>query len=129
MNIGGSMMCFRSWAPALTDQQLQLEGLMIWGQKGTSKEWVEPCSIRVSEATDHFGYEIRRGDALRGIGKVPYERRRKVTKQPLPDQWEFVVFQILAKCSESRKLTHLLCGGPGGRQRVLLGQSKEAADS
>jgi hypothetical protein len=63
---------------------------MIWSQKGTSKEWVEPCSIRVSENVDVLNYEILCGDALRGLGEITYEQRRKAMNDALPEQWEFV---------------------------------------
>src|SRR5271169_563574 len=74
--------------PVLLDHQLQLQGLMIWSQKGTSKEWVEPCLMRVSENVDVFSYEILCGDALRGLGEVTYEQRRM--NGALPEQWGFV---------------------------------------
>ena len=70
--------------------ELKLQGLMIWGQRGTSKEWAEPCSFALSEDFGVLKYQIHCGDARQGIGKVPYGRRNKKTAQSLPEQWEFV---------------------------------------
>jgi hypothetical protein len=70
--------------------ELKLQGLMIWGQRGTSKEWVEPCSIALSEAAGALKYQIHCGDAHQGLGKVPYGRQNKKTAQSHPEQWRFV---------------------------------------
>jgi hypothetical protein len=70
--------------------ELKLQGLMIWGQRGTSKEWVEPCSFALSEAAGALRYQINCGDALQGLGKVPYGRKSKKTAQNLREQWQFV---------------------------------------
>jgi hypothetical protein len=77
-------------ATFLSNHQLQLQGLMIWGQKGSSQEWVEPCSMAVSQTSGGLKYQILCGDALRGLGKVAYERRSKQSDQGLPEQWQFV---------------------------------------
>jgi hypothetical protein len=75
----------------LSDHQLEFQGLIIWGQKGnTSQEWVEPCSVRLSDATEMLRYQIRCGDAARGLGKVSYERKREITSAALPQRWLFI---------------------------------------
>lgn len=86
--------------PVLLDHQLQLQGLMIWSQKGTSKEWVEPCSMRVSKNVDVSNYEILCGDAFRGLREVTYEQRRKAMNGALPEQWKFVFLRrpSIARC-------------------------------
>lgn len=69
--------------------ELQVQGLMIWGQKGTSKDWVEPCLLALSEVAEVFKYQIHCGDAVQGLGKVPYGHQSKKTAQLLPEQWQF----------------------------------------
>jgi hypothetical protein len=77
-------------ATLLPGHQLRLQGLMIWGQKGSSKEWVEPCSMVLSETAGVIKYRIQCGDALRGLGKATYEHRSQVMNQTPPENWVFV---------------------------------------
>jgi hypothetical protein len=78
-------------ATLLPGQQLQLYGFMIWGQKGAAKEWFEPCSIVLSDAADALKYQIRCGDAQKGLGKLTYAHRRKIIREGhFPEDWEFV---------------------------------------
>ncbi len=68
---------------------LRLHGIMIWGDKGIVTEWGEPCSILLAEASGELKYEIRVGDAHRGLGKVPYGSLSQKTISMIPAEWQF----------------------------------------
>ena len=78
-------------ATFLPSRELQLRGLMVWGQKGDTRQWVEPCSMLASETTDGvLSYQILCGDAIRGVGKVALDLRQEDPDEVRPDQWQFV---------------------------------------
>jgi hypothetical protein len=71
--------------------ELKVQGLVIWGQRKQSAQWVEPfsCSVRPSETSNRVIYELMCGDAAQGIGKVLYGARSTRGVQRLPDKWLF----------------------------------------
>lgn len=78
-------------ATFLPSRELQLQGLMVWGQNGDTWQWVEPCSMLAAETTDGvLSYQILCGDAIRGLGKVALEHRQEDPDEVRPDQWQFV---------------------------------------
>ena len=59
----------------LNDCELNVEGSMIWGERGQSREWIEPLSamVRVSATSKEVvSYQVMCGDAARGLKKEPY---------------------------------------------------------
>ena len=59
----------------LPDGELNVEGSMLWAERGQSKEWIEPLSakVRVSETNrEVVSYKIMCGDANRGLKKEAY---------------------------------------------------------
>ena len=93
--------------------ELQVQGLMIWGQKGTSKDWVEPSLMALSEVVEVFKYQIHYGDAVQGLGKVPYGHQSKKTARLLPEQWQFAFSgnrQVPASPNRKRKI-HFTASG------------------
>jgi len=65
--------------------ELHLLGLMDWGLTGP--QWIEPffASIRVSASGDLLGYQLKCGDAARGLGKIHYGKRIR----RWPEGWIF----------------------------------------
>jgi hypothetical protein len=77
----------------VSDEELSVLGSMIWGEKGTTKQWVEPffASVRVSENGEELlGYHIMCGDASTGLGKVHYTTHSRTAERPDPEDWIFV---------------------------------------
>jgi len=71
--------------------ELTVCGLMIWGQRKQSKQWIEPflATLRRSSAgSQTLAYQIVCGDAGRGLGTTSYGTRRRVTEK-LPQDWLF----------------------------------------
>jgi hypothetical protein len=61
-------------ANSVTESDLELSGLVIWGTRGNSKEWIDPlwASIRLLDrSSETLGYELRFGNADRGLGRCP----------------------------------------------------------
>ena len=76
----------------LDQAELNVEGAMIWGERGQSKEWIEPLSatVRLSEAgEDTLSYQIMCGDAARGLKKEPYSMNPERANKPRVEQWLF----------------------------------------
>jgi hypothetical protein len=72
---------------------LHLQGLAIWGDRGTSKQWWEPfsASLHVPERSNELlHYEIMFADSALGLGKVPYNTHPRGWNCALPDDWLFV---------------------------------------
>ncbi len=56
-------------ANSVSKSELEFSGLVIWGTRGTTKEWIDPLysSIRLLDrSSEALGYELRFGDADRG---------------------------------------------------------------
>jgi len=73
--------------------ELNIQGLMIWGDRGHTQEWWEPFSatLRVAEAIGGMlRYRLMLGDAAWGLGKVPYNCHPKGWNWASPKQWLFV---------------------------------------
>lgn len=59
----------------LDGSELNVEGAMIWGERGQSTEWIEPLSATVrlsSENKEEISYKIMCGDATRGLKRETY---------------------------------------------------------
>jgi len=70
-------------------RELVVQGLIIWGQRKQSNEWVEPflASVQVpEEGRGTLAYRIMCGDARRGLGTMPYGA---IANQALPEEWLF----------------------------------------
>jgi hypothetical protein len=74
----------------LENPELRLYVIVIWGQKGLTAEWGEPCSIVLSEVSGELKYQICVGDAHRGLGKVPYAGTSETIVSLMPDEWQFM---------------------------------------
>ncbi len=73
----------------LSSHQLSLDGLLIYGQRGSSRQWVEPCWALFSDDGCVFSYQICCGDASRRMGTISYAERHKLGGRALPKRWEF----------------------------------------
>jgi hypothetical protein len=83
-------------AAVVSDEELTVLGLMIWGEKGQARQWVEPlfATLRVSESGEELlGYYVMCGDAAAGLRKLPYETHAKVAGRSDPEDWIFVFSQ------------------------------------
>jgi hypothetical protein len=76
---------------SLSDDEFQLQGLMVWGQKGSSQEWIEPCAMTMSKTVDQFRYVMFCGDAHCGLGTTVYRSDATTFGLALPEQWKFVL--------------------------------------
>ena len=85
-----------SLAAVVSHEELSVMGLMIWGERKQTQQWVEPlfASLRVSQSGEELlGYFIMCGDAAAGLRKLPCERHAQATKRPDPEDWIFVFSQ------------------------------------
>ena len=85
-----------SLAAIVSHEELSFLGLMIWGEKGQARQWVEPlfASLRVTENGEELlGFHIMCGDAAAGLGKRPYETHAKTKRQSDPENCIFVFSQ------------------------------------
>jgi hypothetical protein len=74
----------------LSASELNVEGLMIWGQRRQSSEWIEPFSarVRISEMSGgELSYEIKCGNAIRGLAQVPYTMSPKRAEWIAAREW------------------------------------------
>jgi hypothetical protein len=72
---------------------LHLQGLAIWGDRGTRHQWWEPfsASVHVTEGKEELlRYEIMFADAAVGLGKVPYNAHPRGWNWAPPEKWLFV---------------------------------------
>ena len=82
-----------SLAAVVSHEELSVLGLMIWGERKQTQQWVEPlfASLRVSENGEELlGYYILCGDAAAGLRKLPYERHAQAARRADPENWIFV---------------------------------------
>lgn len=80
-------------AAVVSDEELSVLGSMIWGEKGSTKQWVEPffASVRVSESGEELlGYQIMCGDTSTGLRKLPYATYARTAERSDPEDWIFV---------------------------------------
>ncbi len=76
----------------LNGGELKVEGSMIWGERGQSREWIEPLSatVRLSgSGKEVVSYQIMCGDAARGLKKEPYSMSPGRANRPGVVQWLF----------------------------------------
>ncbi len=69
--------------------EVSLRGYAIWAI-GRGPAWIEPFFgiVRISETGDSIaGYELHFGDAVRGLGKVPYGRHMRWVAWFFPTEW------------------------------------------
>jgi hypothetical protein len=71
--------------------ELKIHGLMIWGQRKQTQQWVEPFlgSVRLSEAGNRVICRLICGDAARGLGRLPYGKSNTRVGLHLPQEWLF----------------------------------------
>jgi hypothetical protein len=72
---------------------LYLQGLAIWGDRGTTKQWWEPfsASVHVPQGRNELlHYQIMFADAALGLGKVPYNTHPRGWNCAPPENWLFV---------------------------------------
>jgi len=82
-----------SLAAVVSDEELSILGSMIWGENGSTQQWVEPffASLRVSESGEELlGYHIMCGDVATGLGKSPYATHARTVERSNPEDWIFV---------------------------------------
>jgi hypothetical protein len=76
----------------VSETELNLSGLVIWlSNGGTTQEWIDPIStsIRLSDRSPQaIRYELRFGNADRGLGKCPYGSSQDFPHVPVTD-WMF----------------------------------------
>lgn len=78
-------------AEKISPNALVFTGLVIWGTRGTSKEWKDPLSatIHVSEGSrSPLKYELFFGAVDRDLGTCPYESPQDFPHVPVTD-WIF----------------------------------------
>jgi hypothetical protein len=78
-------------ADRVSPTNLEFTGLVIWGQKGTSKEWIDPfsASIQITDSsTRPLGYKLLFGNAEHGLGKCSYGSSQNFPQIPVTD-WMF----------------------------------------
>jgi hypothetical protein len=78
-------------AERVSPHTLVFTGLVIWGTRGTSKEWKDPLSatIELSETSPFpLRYELLFGSADRGLGTCPYGSLQDFPFVPVTD-WMF----------------------------------------
>ena len=70
---------------------LEFTGLVIWGLRGTTKEWIDPfsASIQVSDSSIRpLQYKLLFGNANLGLGKCLYNSSQNFPEIPVTD-WMF----------------------------------------
>jgi hypothetical protein len=70
---------------------LEFSGLVIWGTRGSTKEWIDPlrASIRLLDcSSEALEYALRFEDADKGLGKCPYGSSQDFPYVPVTD-WMF----------------------------------------
>ena len=72
--------------------ELSVRGWAIWGKRGAGPFWIEPFFgfVRVSDTADAIvSYELRFGDAVRGLAKFPYGKHLRRVDWFFPTEWMF----------------------------------------
>jgi hypothetical protein len=75
---------------ALSPVELTVRGAAIWGENARGPCWIEPffARVRIAEAHDTaVNYELRFGDAVRGLGTFPYGKRVRRAEWFFPTEW------------------------------------------
>jgi hypothetical protein len=78
-------------AESVSDGELELSGLVIWGTRGITRQWIDPvvASIRLSPPScESIEYELRFGNADKGLGRCPYGSSQDFPQVPVAD-WLF----------------------------------------
>jgi hypothetical protein len=71
---------------------LSVRGSALWGERGAGPFWIEPFlgSVEISESSDAIMiYNLKFGDAARGLGKVPFDKHLRRPDWFFPTQWLF----------------------------------------
>ena len=71
---------------------LSVRGCALWLRKGPSHCWIEPFlgSVQVSDASDTIvSYDLKFGDAARGLEKVPFDKHLRRPDWFFPGEWLF----------------------------------------
>jgi hypothetical protein len=78
-------------AETVSPTHLELTGLVIWGLRGTTKEWIDPfsASIQITDSsTRPLRYNLLFGNADQGLGKCLYNSPQDFPQIPVTD-WMF----------------------------------------
>ena len=76
----------------LSPVELTLHGLAIWGENVDGPFWIEPffASLRISDSNETIiSYDLGFGDAIRGLGTVPYGKHLRRADWFFPTEWVF----------------------------------------
>lgn len=72
--------------------ELCLRGRADWGKASRGPVWIEPFfgSVRISESGEaNVSYDLKFGDAARGLGRVPYGKHLRYPSWLFPEKWLF----------------------------------------
>jgi hypothetical protein len=69
--------------------ELRIDGLVTWSQSDRDM-WVEPFFALLLQNSDSVRYELRFGDAEKGLAQIPYGAHRSHIYPRRPDHWLFV---------------------------------------
>ena len=76
--------------------ELQIRGQALWGERAAGPFWINPFfgSVQISEGSEEItNYELRFGDAARGLGRVPYGKHLRRADWFFPAEWYFTFFK------------------------------------
>jgi hypothetical protein len=74
-----------------SSQRIEVRGLMVWGEQGTTQQWVEPffATISAFEEDRVPEYTLAFAIAADGLGRWPYGKRVNVAARSALDEWAF----------------------------------------
>jgi hypothetical protein len=93
----------RTSISARTASSSEVRGLIIWGQRGLTKQWVEPFLASVSAPTSDtatLSYVLAFGSIADGLGRFPYGSHGTRFEPTDPEDWLFVFRKEAAKGAE-----------------------------
>jgi hypothetical protein len=88
---------------ARTASSLEVRGLIVWGERGLTKQWVEPFLASVSAPTADaatLSYVLAFGSIADGLGRSPYGSHGTRLEPTDPEDWLFVFRKEAAKGAE-----------------------------
>jgi len=80
----------------ISENELIVRGTAYWVD-GTGSYWIEPFFGRVqvsAEADSIVSYELRFGNAARGLGTTPYGKHVRYVDWFKPTQWLFTISKM-----------------------------------
>jgi hypothetical protein len=79
--------------------EVSVRGRALWGEHA-GPFWIEPFlgSVQVSDASDSIvSYELKFGDADRGLGKVPFDKHLRRPDWFFPENWLFTFSRVVTE--------------------------------